>query len=278
MRWYRVAVIGTCIIFGIITWYTSVFFNTNLCGSIRRVASEIGSYCVYPFLYVHTTCIKPYYSLCHGLEQYGDLLRKHKELCAAYNALQSNYIALHATATYAQDVEKELAWFKKRFDAATGHIVPVMGVHCSERQHTMLIEGGARHGFEKDMIVLADNVLVGKIVTVYPWYSVVQLITDPASCVSVYGVGSGAHGIVRGTGLPDILHLERVDHLSPVQEQELLLSSGDGLVIPRGYGVGLVEAYNSDGLYYTGSVKVLQRIADLKTCLVFDRNNFSKRS
>jgi cell shape-determining protein MreC len=250
----------------------------NLCGSLRRTASEIGSYCVYPFLYVHTAVIKPYSTLCCGLEQYGDLLRKHEELCAAYNTLHGKYITLHATATYAHDVEKELEWFRKRFDATTGHIVPVMGVHCSERQHTMLIEGGIRQGFEKDMIVLADNLLVGKITAVYPWYSVVQLITDPASCVSVCGVGSGAHGIVRGTGSPEILHLERVDHLSPVQEQELLLSSGDGLVVPRGYGVGLVEQYSSDGLYYTGSVKVLQRMADLKTCLVFDRNNLSKRS
>lgn len=276
MRWYRVVV--SCILIGVAIWYSSVFFNIHFSGALRRTASELGSYCVYPFLYVQSAFINPYYTLCQGLEPYGDLLRKHKDLCKAYNALQSNYIALHATATYAQDVEKELAWFKKRFDAATGHIVPVMGVHCSERQHTMLIEGGSRHGFEKDMIVLADNLLVGKITTVYPWYSVVQLITDPASCVSVYGVGSGAHGIVRGTGSPEILHLERVDHLSPVQEQELLLSSGDGLVVPRGYGVGLVDQYNSDGLYYTGSVKVLQRIADLKTCLVFDRNNLSKRS
>lgn len=269
MRWYRMVVIGICITVGSALWFLPI---------LHRAASEIGSYCIYPFLYAHNAIIKPYYSLCYGLEQYRDLLRKHQELCTAYNELHGNYIALHAAATYAHDVEKELEWFKKRFDATSGHIAPVMGVHCSERQHTMLIEGGSRQGFEKDMIVLADNLLVGKIATVYPWYSVVQLITDPASCVSVYGVGSGAHGIVRGTGSPEILHLERVDHLSPVQEQELLLSSGDGLIIPRGYGVGLVEQYNSDGLYYTGSVKLLQRIADLKTCLVFDRNNLSKRS
>lgn len=267
MRWSRVVLIGGAIIFVVVAWYVP-----------SKKVSEIGSYCIYPFLYVHATFIKPYHTLCHGLEQYGDLLHKHEKLCESYNALQGNYIALQATVTYAHDVEKELEWFKKRFDTVTGHIVPVMGVHCSDRQHTMLIEGGASQGFEKDMVVLADNLLVGKITTVYPWYAVVQLITDPASCVSVYGIGSGAHGIVRGTGSQESLHLERVDHLSPVQEQELLLSSGDGLVVPRGYGVGLVERYSSDGLYYTGSVKMLQRIVDLKTCLVFDRNNLSKRS
>ena len=131
---------------------------------------------------------------------------------------------------------------------------------------------------ERDMVVLADNLLVGKVITVYPWYSVVQLITDPASCVSVYGVCSGAHGIIRGIGANDTLFLERVDHLSPVQEKELLLSSGDGLVVPRGYGVGLVESYTSDGLYYTGLVKVLHDIVSLKTCLVVDRTNLLKIS
>jgi cell shape-determining protein MreC len=223
---------------------------------------------------MHTAFIKPCSALYQGLENYGELLHNYEVLSQDYQALQGKHIALQATASYAHDVEKELVWFKKRYQGtATGSMVSIMGLHCSDRQHTMLIEGGSDRGFEKDMVVLADNVLVGKITTVYPWYSIVQLITDPTSCVSVYGVGSGAHGIVRGTGAPDMLHLERVDHLSPVQEQELLLSSGDGLVIPRGYGVGLVERYSSDGLYYSGSVQMLHSVAHLKSCLVFDRKN-----
>lgn len=263
MRWYSVSIVLlVCILGGVWAKYPETLYN---------VSSRIGSYCVYPFLYVHTSLIKPYYDFCGSLHSYAELLKERQVLQLAYNDLQSSYIALKSTAHYAQDVEKELAWFKKRFTTSDAFVVPVMGIHQSERQHTMLIEGGSNKGIEKDMVVLADNLLVGKVVTVYPWYAGVQLITDPASCVSVYGVSSGAHGIVRGTGSCDTLYLERVDHLSPVQEKELLLSSGDGLVVPRGYGVGVVESYNSDGLYYTGVVKILQDISRLKTCLVVNR-------
>jgi cell shape-determining protein MreC len=69
-----------------------------------------------------------------------------------------------------------------------------------------------------------------------------------------------------------------VDHLAPVQEKELLLSSGDGLVVPRGYGVGVVESYQSDGLYYTGIVKLVHDISHLRTCLVVHRANLLKIS
>src|SRR5579871_4359189 len=110
MRWYRMVVIGVCITVGSALWFLPI---------LHRAASEIGSYCIYPFLYAHNAIIKPYYSLCYGLEQYRDLLRKHQELCTAYNELHGNYIALHAAATYARDVEKELEWFKKRFDATS---------------------------------------------------------------------------------------------------------------------------------------------------------------
>lgn len=250
-------------------WYPSVVYNAS---------SVLGSYCMYPFAYAHMSVVKPWYELCHALEKYTDLVRKYQELQRSYNLLNNQYVALQASMSYAYDIEKELTWFKKRFDATAAHVVPVMGIHRSARQHTMLIEGGSNRGLERDMVVLSDTFLVGKITMVYPWYSVVQLITDPASCVSVYGVSSGAHGIVRGTGATDTLLLERVDHLLPIQEKELLLSSGDGLVVPRGYGVGVVENCQSDGLYYSGAVIALHDTAHLKTCLVIERTHLLKIS
>lgn len=270
MRWHSIGmIIMFCVLTG--TW-------VQYPQALHDVTARICSYCMYPFLYVHTALIKPYYDLCGSLHSYGELLKEHQALQIAYTDLQGSYIALKSTVQYGHDVEKELAWFKKRFSSSEAFVVPVMGIHQSDRQHTMLIEGGSNKGIEKDMVVLADNLLIGKVVTVYPWYAVVQLITDPASCVSVYGVSSGAHGIVRGTGSRDTLYLERVDHLSPVQEKELLLSSGDGLVVPRGYGVGVVESYNSDGLYYSGIVKMVHDIGHLKTCLVVNRANLLKIS
>lgn len=269
MRWYVGMMLAVSVSMGIYFWYAQ---------EVKDISARIGSCCVYPLICVHTSVIKPYYDFCAALAGYRLLMQEHHALQQAYQELQGEYVALRATASYAHDVEKELGWFKKRFDASDACVVLVLGIHRSDRQHTMLIEGGANKGLEKDMVVLADNLLIGKIITVYPWYAVVQLITDPASCVSVYGIGSGAHGIVRGRGLPDTLLLERVDHLSPVQEKELLLSSGDGLVVPRGYGVGVVESYNSDGLYYTGLVRMMHDMSHLKTCLVVHRAHLLKIS
>jgi len=269
MRWYIIVLISVFMSTVIVFWYPSFVVNSY---------TVLGSSCMYPLAYAHASVIKPCNDLSNALDKYRDLLNKYRSVQSAYQELHSRYLILEAASSYAHDVEKELDWFKKRFDPLVAHVVPVMGVHRSDRQHSMLIEGGSNRGIERDMVVLTDNLLVGKVITVYPWYSIVQLITDPASCVSVYGVCSDVHGIVRGTGIHNKLLLERVDHLSPVQENELLLSSGDGLIIPRGYGIGLVESYKSDGLYYTGEVKVLHDSASLKTCLVVEHTNLLKIS
>ena len=258
---------GICIGGGI--WYRT---------QLAEYGTILGSYCIYPFMYAHKTMIRPCMLWYDARLQYESLRHAYQTLQNNYAQLQGQYIALQSLCAYTADIERELSWFKKRFESREAYIVPVMGVHQTDRQHTMLIEGGEQRGIKRDMVVLADNVLVGKVVTVYPWYAVVQLITDPASCVAISGVSSGAHGIVRGTGDTQILALERVDHLSPVQEKELLLSSGDGIIVPRGYGIGTVDTYNSDGLYYTGRVKTLIDAAHLKTCVVLDRGQLSKIS
>ena len=266
MRWY--ICVGVLVFVGTLLAVRYPSTVTHTCGIF-------GSYCMYPFTYLQTNFLRPCTLLFESLEKYRELFVKYRALQDEYADLQAAYTVVCSASSYAQDVQKELDWFKKRFDTSVAHVLPVIGLHRSDRQHTMLIEGGTNRNIERDMVVLTDNLLVGKVTTVYPWYSMVQLITDPASCVSVYGVGSGGHGIVRGTGATDTLILERVDHLTPVEEKELLLSSGDGLVVPRGYGVGLVESCTFDGLYYTGRVKIVHDIGSLRTCVVVDRANLS---
>jgi|GEM_PF-1324670 len=267
MRWYPIFILIGLLVLACAGWYSRVIYAAYM---------ETAAACMYPFLRIHQTLIRPIYVWCENFKQYNELVREHNQLREAYRTLQGVALSNQSTMSYAQDVIKELDWFKKRFNAEYLCIVPIMGVHQSDRQHTAIIEGGSDRGIQRDMILLADNVLIGKITTVYAWYSVAQLITDPASCIAVYGINSTAHGIVHGTGSTDTLTLERVNHLSPVQEQELLLTSGDGMVIPRGYGVGIVEKYSSDGLYYTGIVKTLINPAELRTCVIIDRAHLLK--
>lgn len=270
MRWYIVAV-------GIFIISSTIFFLRNSHSlSVAAVYNTAASYCMYPIIKTHTNIVQPCRALFGSFENYADLLNAHTLLQEQYVHLQGECISLQAMQSYSVDVQKELDWFQKRFKLSGCHVVPIMAVHQTDRQHTMLIEGGAMRGFTKDMIVLASNVLLGKVITVYPWYCVVQLITDPASWVAVYGVCSNSHGLVRGTGDATHLLLERVEHLSPVQEEELLLSSGDGTIVPRGYGLGIVESYNSDGLYYTGRVKTIIDPNKLRTCLVVNREELLK--
>lgn len=267
MRWYLY--IGTTV--AILVACLAIRFNL-----FYESCATIAAYSMYPLLQVHGTLVRPINQWYIRLKQYESLFHDYTKLCDQYQLLQGTCIAHQATNAYAQDVIQELEWFKKRFDNKHVCIAPIMAVHQTDRQHTMIIEGGTDRGIERDMILLADNLLIGKIVTVYTWYSVAQLITDPTSCIAVSGINSKAHGLVRGTGSHDSLLLERVNHLSPVQEQELLLTSGDGMVVPRGYGVGIVTNYSSDGLYYSGTVKTLINPAELRTCVVINRTQLLK--
>jgi len=189
---------------------------------------------------------------------------------AEYEGLLAENIQFRAEHSYLERTQ-ELREFKKRYadDAAT--VVRVLVRNFSEQDHYFLIDIGANDGIQKDMIVTFKNNLVGKITDVYPWYSKVCLITNRLCKVAAYCSQTKAQGIHEGSNSEEGTMLTYVSHLAPIAENDLVLSSGEGLVFPEGFALGRIDSYQQEGLYKKIHVKPLCDMRRLDYCLVLSK-------
>jgi len=102
---------------------------------------------------------------------------------------------------------------------------------------TRLANTGREHGVKVGNPVMSENGLVGRVIGVTDGASRVLLLTDIASRTPVMIVRTNARAILTGDGGPN----PRLDYLrghDPIREGDLILTSGDGGVVPRGLPVG----------------------------------------
>src|SRR3990167_3271886 len=163
--------------------------------------------------------------------------------------LQMQNVRLRAALSSASDI-KDLHTFNQRYEGR-GTIAQVLARNVTSDAHYYLIDAGQDKHIAKDMIVLSENNLIGKVVEVYPWYSKVALITDRHCKVASYCHQTHAHGIAEGENVNNQLVLRYVDHLAQIVDGDTVFSSGQGLVFPAGFALGTVKEHHEDGLYQT---------------------------
>lgn len=124
----------------------------------------------------------------------------------------------------------------------SGRAAPVVGRDLAHGFETLTLGRGSRDGIVADSPVLApDGHLVGRVVHVAPWTSLVQLITDPQSAVGARIGRSRAAGVVHGGG-GATLSLDYVESSADVAAGDLVVTSGTDGVFPPGIPVGRVRS------------------------------------
>jgi rod shape-determining protein MreC len=143
----------------------------------------------------------------------------------------------------------------------SAHIVHVVLKHFDVDGHYFLINSGAQHHVEVNMVAVINNHLVGRVSEVYPAYAKIQLLTDKALKVAACCSQTKAYGIFTGTGQKKQAALNFVDHLQDVVMGDLVLSSGTGLLYPAGLCLGnIVYCVKKDVAYDI----VVQPLIDLE--------------
>jgi rod shape-determining protein MreC len=117
----------------------------------------------------------------------------------------------------------------------------VIGESPSNFEYSVVIDRGADDGLRIDMPVIGPGGLVGRIIRASDSSSVVLLIIDPESAVSVRLASSGETGVLVGRRGHD-LRLDLVDANTTVRAGEPVETSGLGGVFPAGIPVGVVSA------------------------------------
>ena len=105
--------------------------------------------------------------------------------------------------------------------------------------NTRLVNIGSDGGVRVGHPVLSENGLVGRVIGVSPRVSRVLMLTDAASRTPVMIQRTRARAILTGDGgwAPELAYLRGRD---AAREGDLVLTSGDGGVLPRGIAVGRV--------------------------------------
>lgn len=95
--------------------------------------------------------------------------------------------------------------------------------------------------------VISPDGLIGRIVEVRPGASIIQVLTDPASTVGAHVVRTRTPGIVEGEprGTLRFKYMAR-DGIS-IRVGDVLVTSGQGGLFPRGIPIGRVQAIDDRG-------------------------------
>jgi rod shape-determining protein MreC len=129
------------------------------------------------------------------------------------------------------EVERAPAWTTAR----------VVGDAGGPFIHTLLIDAGAERGVRKGMAAVTPQGMVGRIISVGRRSSRMLLITDYNSKIPVTVERSGDHAVLEGdnSAQPALRFLP----LNPsFQVGDLVLTSGDGGLMPAGLLIGRVSA------------------------------------
>lgn len=232
----------------------------------------VSSYVMYPVLVVQNSIVSPikfYFQKRQTLKECYDLITR---LQSERNDLLAQNIQLNAMISYENEIQ-ELVAFKKQYQDAQGVVSQVLVKNFSEQSHYFLIDKGADAAIKPDMVAVYKNCLLGKVVEVFPQYSKVLLITDKLCKVAAYCPHTQATGIYEGNNQEQIAGMKYVSHLAQVEPDDLVLSSGDGLIFPKGFALGKIKTCNPEGLFYDVSVELLCDLRAIDYCFVVQKGS-----
>lgn len=144
----------------------------------------------------------------------------------------------------------------------------VIGASADPTSHTLFINRGERDHVRRDMAVITPDGIVGKIVEVFTNNtSQVLLINDKDSGVGALFADSRTHGVVKGTGDPQPL-LDYVVNDEKVHPGEVILTSGEDRIFPKGLPIGVVKDASQSAPFQLIHVQPTVRLDRLEDVLV----------
>lgn len=238
-------------------------------GRLEQLCSSF----VYPFIVLQSVVAQPFVSFSVWLATKNDFIEQIKDLNNKNEALQAELIELQSTKNFVEET-KDLQSFAKRYDMENKVLVRVLYKQIGN-EHFVLLNAGMQKNITKNMVVVYKNCLVGKITEVYPFYSKAVLITDIGCQIASYCQGTKTVGIYQGTRSLESGALTYVDHLAQLKEGDRVISSGDGLVFPRGFAIGQIESFKDTGVHYDIKVKPLIDVTRLVYCYIVQKGDLT---
>jgi rod shape-determining protein MreC len=175
---------------------------------------------------------------------------ENERLKARVAALEVDVQALRAQALQAERLQLLLriqAEVPQRTLAAR-----VIGADASAWFRTVTIDRGLQDGVTRDMAVIAPQGVVGRVLDqVAPRAARVQLLVDRNAGAAAVVERSRAGGVVVGAPQGSGLRLEYVSAAADVRVGDIVVSSGQDGIYPKGFVIGTVVEIERGGGGYT---------------------------
>lgn len=257
---------------------TLVFFTVHhLVIKSPGTIESYSSYFLYPVLVLQNKITSPFKSYFKHKKEQQNLYEKYTLLKTENELLESRITELEASKEFVNSTDSLLK-FKAKYATDTACLSQIILKRLSDTEQLFLVDSGSVHGIKKDMVAVYKNNLIGKVIDVYPYYSVVMLVTDKRCKVSVYCSWIKTKGILQGANSSEYITLTHVDRLKKLRKKELLLSTGDGTIFPQGFRLGTVESFEPEGVHYNVVVAPSFNLYDIDYCYLLQKGALSQKT
>lgn len=245
------------------------FFVILCCFMINRlfffspgIAEVTSSYLLYPWLRLQKVVADPLQKYWAQKSDVAVLQQQVADLEQHNEDLQAQMIALQTTIDF-ENRSQDARQFAQKYDVATKKLVQVLMKSCDEAGHFYWVDAGAQQNVTMNMIAVFKNNIVGRVIHVDQYYSKIALITDKRCKIAVSCAQTKTVGIYEGNNswYPT---LEFVPHYEPLLQDDILISTGQGLVYPQGFAVGKIIDFSIQDVAYRVTVKPLIDLQQLE--------------
>ncbi|MBN1289804.1 MAG: rod shape-determining protein MreC [Actinobacteria bacterium] len=175
----------------------------------------------------------------------------------------------------AVELEKELEELKKLLNWGEEHPemetvgTDIIAQSPDNWQRLMVIKKGSSSNVQKYMAVVSASGMVGRIISVGTFSSVVQLITDSRSGVGARVQRSRETGIIEGMN-SDVLRLVPMNEEADLKVGDIIETSGLGGTVPAGIAIGKISKIKkrTEGLSELVEVEPFVEFSKLSDVLV----------
>lgn len=235
--------------------------------SLETISSSV----IYPVLLFQNFLVQPVQKTYYNWITNKRLLKELSDSQATIDMLQSQLISLQATQNLI-DTTQDMRDFAARY-YPLGNLAHII-MKEFDGHHTYIIDKGSHKGIELDMVAVYNNCLIGRVTTVYPYWSKVTLLSDPTCKIAAYTSQSLVHGILEGTSNINTTQLSYISHLQHVEIGELVFSSGEGLIFPKGFALGRIDQVTPDGFNLKIDVETLVDLKQLSYCYIIKKGAY----
>jgi len=256
-----------CIIILIFASFASFRLNYHQNTVFERTINTI----TYPLVWTATNLGNYIQQISIRKTTYKKLEKHYKTLQSQFTTLHKKYIQLDGIAHFEKN-SRHIIEFARRYKLENAILSKVLLKNITHNEHSFILNRGSNDGIKKDMVAVYKLQIVGKIQEAFPFYSKLLLITDKHCKIAAFTNETDAHGIVHGSNDITQYKMEYVTLLSKIINNDLVFSSGQGLVFPEGFCLGNITQISKqeNSLYYDITVSPLVDLQSINYCLLTD--------